>query len=566
MSYCFNPGCDYSENPSDGRFCQNCGSKLVLSQPDSTSERPVYRAIKLIGQGGFGRTFLAVDESQPLLPRCVIKQFFPQGTNAQKASELFHQEAQQLERLGKHPQIPAWLGYFEQDGHQYLVQEYIAGKTLAQELLQRGAFNQDEVQKILQDLLPVLDFIHQHKIIHRDIKPENIIRRRQTSGKGGNLVLVDFGAAKLVTDKMMPKTGTVIGSAAYTAPEQLMGKAVFASDLYSLGVTCIHLLTEVYPFDLFDSREGTWVWRDYLKTSVSDELGNILDKMLQGATNRRYHSAAAILRQLMPRSEYRRAFPELKIQAEHQLDCGLEKTYKSYNNFENIKDKNKFKTPKKSIIIQKKLQNALNLYPVKIKVSWINKNQLTVVISRPEESPINYSRVARIIGLELTQLQLKGVRRVKVLGRVQNQSIPEWKKQLVLDQKIKLKNQLINLQKHSLYLQILTVTTPQYWLSKFRHKEFWLDVFMSLMIGFIFSQNIILISPLMAIGIAAAFLQVKHQIEQTSQVAVSILFGTITMLFILFGWLDLKLGSQGLFGIILAGLFIALPVFYSKGN
>ena len=89
---------------------------------------------------------------------------------------------------------------------------------------------------------------------------------------------------------------------------------------------------------------------------------------------------------------------------------------------------------------------------------------------------------------------------------------------------------------------------------------------MSLMIVFIFSQNIILMSPFVAVGIAAAFLQVKHQIEQTSQVAVSTLFGTITTVFILFGWLDLKLGSQGLFGIILAGLFIAMPVFYSKGN
>ncbi len=566
MSYCFNPGCDYSQNPSDGKFCQNCGFKLVLSQPDFTSDRPVYRAIKLIGQGGFGRTFLAVDQSQPLQPQCVIKQFFPQGTNAQKASELFHQEAQQLQRLGKHPQIPEWLGYFEQDGYQYLVQEYIAGKNLAQELLKQGAFEQDNINQILKDLLPVLDFIHQHNIIHRDIKPENIIRRRQASGKNGNLVLVDFGAAKLVTDKMMPKTGTVIGSAAYTAPEQLMGKAVFASDLYSLGVTCIHLLTEVSPFDLFDSQEGTWVWRDYLKTAVSDELGNILDKMLQGATNRRYHSAAAILRQLTPRSEYIKVFPGLKIKAEHELGS-LEKQSNELNSVSNLSlSPLKRRLPKKSKEIQNQLQKALHSYNVKIKVSWIKKNQITVVISRPENSPVHYGKVARIIGLELTQLQLKGVQQVKVLGRVETESIPEWKRRLILNQKVKFKNQLIQFKKKPLYLQFLKLADQKYWISKFRQKEFWLDFFMSLMIVFIFSQNIILVSPLMAVGIAAAFLQVKHKIEQTSQVAVSILFGTITTLFIMFGWLDLKLGSQGLFGIILAGLFIAMPVFYSKGN
>ncbi|HLO50494.1 MAG TPA: serine/threonine-protein kinase, partial [Kamptonema sp.] len=345
MSYCFNPDCQKPQNIADAENCSSCGSKLLLSPSISLREIkseaalkeleiPLafrYRAIKPIGQGGFGRTFLAVDENKSFsYSHCVIKQFFPHNSSPEKAAELFHQEAMQLETLGKHPQIPELLAHFEQDGQQYLVQEFIAGKNLAEELAQKGAFNEILIRQLLQDLLPVLHFVHKSKVIHRDIKPENIIRRTHPYQGGitgfipilptdlgtsqpsvlpgfardNQLVLVDFGAAKKVTGNGLPQTGTIIGSAAYTAPEQLMGKAVFASDIYSLGVTCIHLLTEVPPFDLFDSREGAWAWRDYLKVPVSDNLGDILDKMLQGATNRRYHAAGAIIRHLNPKPVY----------------------------------------------------------------------------------------------------------------------------------------------------------------------------------------------------------------------------------------------------------------------
>ena len=130
---------------------------------------------------------------------------------------------------------------------------------------------------LLADLLPVLQFIHERNVIHRDIKPENIIRRRSPSISGslssatvvGSHVLVDFGAAKFVTAAALMETGTRIGSAVYVAPEQVRGKAIFASDIYSLGVTCIHLLTSVSPFELMDM-DGSWIWRDFLEnTSVS---------------------------------------------------------------------------------------------------------------------------------------------------------------------------------------------------------------------------------------------------------------------------------------------------------
>jgi len=289
--YCLNPDCQHPENPRDAVSCHSCGSELRLSDR--------YRAIHPLGQGGFGRTFRGVDESNPNHPDCAIKQFFPQHqstTNREKAAELFEQEAQRLKTLGHHSQIPQLLDYFSQDKRQYLVQEFIHGQNLAAELASEGPFNELKIRLLLRDLLPVLQFIHSHQVIHRDIKPENIIRRPGY----GNLVLVDFGAAKFATETILERTGTVIGSAAYTAPEQVRGKAVFASDLYSLGVTCIHLLTQIPPFDLFDSHEDAWVWQDYLNAnrSISKPLAKILNTLLQSATKRRYQSAEAVLKDL----------------------------------------------------------------------------------------------------------------------------------------------------------------------------------------------------------------------------------------------------------------------------
>ncbi|HCF27133.1 MAG TPA: serine/threonine protein kinase [Cyanobacteria bacterium UBA11049] len=306
--YCLNPACQHPENQSNALVCQSCNSDLLLQRR--------FRAIKPIGQGGFGKTFLAVDESQQSHPYCVIKQFLPQHqgiNNTEKAAELFHQEASRLESLGKHPQIPKLLSCFEQEQRQYLVQEFINGRNLAQELAQAGAFNETEIRQLLNQLLPVLQFVHNAAVIHRDIKPENIIRRNSNR----TLALVDFGAAKYTTETTLTRTGTIIGSAAYAAPEQVRGKAVFASDIYSLGVTCIHLLTQVSPFDLFDGSEDTWTWRHYLnpKTPVSNQLGQVLDKMLQSATKQRYQSTAEVLKDLNTPAPAKSKKPSLIVAA-----------------------------------------------------------------------------------------------------------------------------------------------------------------------------------------------------------------------------------------------------------
>lgn len=289
MSYCLNPHCPYPQNLDVAIFCVSCGTKLILKDR--------YRAIRAIGQGGFGRTFLAIDEDKPSKPPCVIKQFFPlvQGaSNLQKAAELFNQEAVQLEELGQHPQIPDLLAYFTIDDQQYLVQEFIDGQTLSQELATKGAFNEIQIRQFLNDLLPVLQFVHDRNVIHRDIKPDNIIRRKSDN----KLFLVDFGASKTTTGAALQKTGTSIGSPEYVAPEQTRGRAVFASDIYSLAVTCINLLTGMSPFDLYDLNQDAWVWRQFAKHPVSNEMGRILDKMLTTAIDRRYQSVVEVIKDL----------------------------------------------------------------------------------------------------------------------------------------------------------------------------------------------------------------------------------------------------------------------------
>ena len=290
MKLCPNVSCLYSQNPDTAQVCIKCGGKLLLQDR--------YHLLRCLGSGGFGKTYLAVDEHLPSKLKCVIKQLCFQESDREsfdKAVELFRQEAVSLNKL-QHPQIPKLLGYFEQEHQLYLVQELIVGETLEQELQAQGVKNESQIGELLQNLLPVLQFIHDRKVIHRDIKPANIMRRLPQ----GDLVLIDFGVAKHVTATALSKTGTTIGSPEYIAPEQTRGKALPASDLYSLGVTCIHLLTGIPPFDLFDVMSDRWVWRDYIlsENRVSHAFGQVLDKMLHNTLSQRYQSADEVLQAL----------------------------------------------------------------------------------------------------------------------------------------------------------------------------------------------------------------------------------------------------------------------------
>lgn len=319
MFYCSNPRCSHPFNPDNSKFCQSCG------QPDLTPLfRNRYRVIRLLGEGGFGRTYEAVDTDRMDDP-CVIKQFMPQfqGTSAlEKATELFKEEAKRLYELGEHPQIPRLIAYFEQDNRLYLVQELIEGQNLLAELTQQGVFSEEKIWQLLADILPIMKFVHERNVIHRDIKLENIIRRRtgvsSSLPKGGNfrssafprggrgeLVLIDFGISKQVTGSLMSQVGTTVGTPGYSPMEQMRGQVFPGSDLYSLGITCLRLLTQCLPKvdgsdDLYDPINGGWIWRKRLPagTKISTELANILDKLIQDYLKNRYQSADEVIKAL----------------------------------------------------------------------------------------------------------------------------------------------------------------------------------------------------------------------------------------------------------------------------
>lgn len=318
MFYCSNPRCSHPFNPDNTKFCQSCGSQNL-----SPLFRNRYRVIRLLGEGGFGRTYEAVDTDRMDDP-CVIKQFVPQfqGTSAlEKAAALFQQEAKRLYELGEHPQIPRLIAYFEQDKRLYLVQELIEGQTLLAELNQQGVFSEAKIRQVLADVLPVLKFVHDRHVIHRDIKLENIIRRRTAANsslqtgnsqnstfrqtKRGELVLIDFGVSKQVTGSLMSKAGTTVGTAGYSPIEQMRGQVFPGSDLYSLGVTCIRLLTKCLPKadgsdELYDAVNGCWIWREKLPagTQIGSELGKVLDKLTQDYLKNRYQSAGEVIKAL----------------------------------------------------------------------------------------------------------------------------------------------------------------------------------------------------------------------------------------------------------------------------
>ena len=300
MAYCFNPVCPQPQNKEDVNFCQACGTSLTLAG--------AYKSQSLLGKGGFGRTFLAKvvstavesgNESQlqrrstaePVGNFCVIKQIY--GASAATQAR-FQSEAKRLKQLGKHPQIPRLIAAIENSLGQFLVQEFAPGKTLEQQVEQGGTWDEKRARSLLNSLIPVLQYVHSFKVIHRDIKPANIVERSRQDNRQtdtDSLMLVDFGAAKWIGQTAAK---TVIGSAGYAAPEQSMGQAVFASDIYSLGLTCIHLLTGMHPFELYSAAEDRWVWQDYLTQPVLPQLAQVLDKMVARSLQERYQTMDAV--------------------------------------------------------------------------------------------------------------------------------------------------------------------------------------------------------------------------------------------------------------------------------
>ena len=259
-----------------------------------------YKITRVLGSGGFGCTYLAEDTQRPGNPICVVKQLMPARRDTrflQVARRLFDTEAEILEALGKHDQIPQLLAYFEDNNEFYLVQEYIEGHTLSEELPPvRGVQNELFVIDMLKGILEVLAFVHERRVIHRDIKPTNIIRRPTDN----QLVLIDFGAVKMMQPLNQEETelATVaIGTRGYAPPEQFAGHPRLSSDIYALGMIGIQAVTGLSPHELQPNNDtGTVMWRQWAQ--VSEELAEILDKMVRYHFSDRYQSASAVLQDL----------------------------------------------------------------------------------------------------------------------------------------------------------------------------------------------------------------------------------------------------------------------------
>ncbi len=310
--YCTRPGCLRPQNSFTDlddtttlktiqqKFCTTCGMPLILDGR--------YLPVRLLGQGGFGAAFLARDRRTPAMRTCVVKQFQPAGDLSPQqlaiAQTLFDREAEVLDRLGnKHPQIPDLLAFFplessskipgKKDQFFYLVQEFIDGQNLEEELQAKGKFSEEQVREVFVEILKILSFVHENETIHRDIKPSNIMRS-QTNGR---LYLLDFGAVKQVAQSpSITGSGrsTGIYSMGFAPPEQMAGRTVFpATDLYALAVTCIMLLTAKEPQELFDAYSNKWNWRS--QGTVSDRLADILDRLLISTPSQRFQSAQEVL-------------------------------------------------------------------------------------------------------------------------------------------------------------------------------------------------------------------------------------------------------------------------------
>ncbi|WP_414589365.1 protein kinase domain-containing protein [Scytonema sp. PCC 10023] len=262
-----------------------------------------YRILRTLGGGGFGETFLAEDTQMPSLRRCVIKQLKPIEDNLQiyqLVQQRFQREAAILEDLGEgSTQIPRLYAYFSENGQFYLVQEYIEGQTLASKLQEQGLMGESAVKEILTSILPVLEYVHSKGIVHRDIKPDNILIRHAD----GKPVLIDFGAVKetvgtLISSSLNSTQSIVIGTPGFMASEQSVGRPMFASDIYSLALTAIYLLTGKTPQELTaDPATGTLVWRQYA-LNITPSFATVLDQAIQFHARDRFASAREMLQAL----------------------------------------------------------------------------------------------------------------------------------------------------------------------------------------------------------------------------------------------------------------------------
>jgi serine/threonine protein kinase len=272
--------------------------------PAGTVLRARYEVVALLGKGGFGATYRARDRGRGSID-CVVKELLPKHGDNPDVRRLFEREARVLEGL-RCPGIPTLHAYFSAGERHYLVQDFVEGETLEDEVRRRGTLPEDEVVDVLEQVLTILAHLHglAPPVIHRDIKPSNLMR-----GADGRVALLDFGAVKEVVGQAgtSPEVLTttpasvVVYSAGYAPPEQLRGAVAPASDLYALGATALHLLSGRTPDRWYDPLSGEWRFRGQLP--VGARLEAVLGRLLEDQLARRFRSAADVLAALRPAAD-----------------------------------------------------------------------------------------------------------------------------------------------------------------------------------------------------------------------------------------------------------------------
>lgn len=283
-----------------------------------------YRIVQILSSGAFGQTYMAADTRRPGHPQCVVKQLRPPSNGSiilKTAQRLFKQEAEILEKLGRHNQIPFLLAYFEEENQFYLVEEFVPGHPLTKEILPGRPWAEEKVISLLEEILEILVFVHEQGVIHRDVNPSNLIRRKPD----GKLVLIDFGSVKEVSTQIANFQGEIprtiaTGTPSYMPIEQFQGNPQFNSDIYAVGMMAIQAITGLPGTDLpklqnpHPSHTGEIIWRNRVQCSTG--LANILDKMINDHFAKRYQSANQVLsalRKLSTRQSPKSDEPEIKL-------------------------------------------------------------------------------------------------------------------------------------------------------------------------------------------------------------------------------------------------------------
>ncbi|MEM1426456.1 MAG: protein kinase, partial [Cyanobacteria bacterium P01_H01_bin.130] len=283
-----------------------------------------YRILQVLGGGAFGKTYLAADLRRPGYPQCVVKQLRllrPNPTAIKNSHRLFQREAEMLEKLGTHGQIPRLLAYFEEGKQFYLVKEFTPGHPLSKEMPTGEPLPEHRVIGILIEILEVLTFVHGQNVIHRDLKPANLIRRNSD----GKLVLIDFGSVKEIIqqeggEEEAAARTIAAGTPAYMPVEQFYGHPRLNSDLYAVGMIAIQALGGLSSEQLQQLRGdrggevGKLEWREMV--SVTPGLAGIVDRMIHHSHSQRYQSAEDILADLYE-------FANIPIEETAMLSGGL---------------------------------------------------------------------------------------------------------------------------------------------------------------------------------------------------------------------------------------------------